>query len=415
MTSVLDRAQERSLTDQFVGRRYLRLVLVLGALMAIGPLTIDTYLPALPSLSKDLLATDAQAQLTITGLLTGLGLGQLIIGPWSDVVGRRKPLLLGLAAHGLASVVCAVAPSIGMLVATRIGQGLCGAAVAVVAMATVRDLFSGVRAARLLSRLMLVLGVAPILAPSLGSALLELTSWRGIFAVLALAAVALFTLAWFGLPETLPPQRRRQGSIRGSMRSYAALFSDRLFLIMVGVAGSMFATLFAYVAGAPFVLQEMFGLSPQQFGVAFSSNALGLILMTQLNPVLLRRFSPVQVLSAAVVIAALSALALLATATTGFGGMLGVIVPLWFVLACAGLTFPNAPAIALNRHGEEAGTAAAMLGASQFVIGGAVAPLVGVFENGTPVPLASIMVVTTGLAATLMLSAARRLDAVSYV
>jgi MFS transporter, DHA1 family, multidrug resistance protein len=342
-------------------------------------------------------------------------LGQLIIGPWSDVVGRRKPLLLGLAAHGLASVVCAVAPSIGMLVATRIGQGLCGAAVAVVAMATVRDLFSGVRAARLLSRLMLVLGVAPILAPSLGSALLELTSWRGIFAVLAVAAVALFTLAWFGLPETLPPQRRRQGSIRGSMRSYAALFSDRLFLIMVGVAGSMFATLFAYVAGAPFVLQEMFGLSPQQFGVAFSSNALGLILMTQLNPVLLRRFSPVQVLSAAVVVAALSALALLATATTGFGGMLGVIVPLWFVLACAGLTFPNAPAIALNRHGEEAGTAAAMLGASQFVIGGAVAPLVGVFENGTPVPLAFIMVVTTGIAATLMLSAARRLDAVSYV
>jgi MFS transporter, DHA1 family, multidrug resistance protein len=140
LTSVLDRAPERSLADQFVGRRYFRLVLVLGALMAIGPLTIDTYLPALPTLSADLLATDSQAQLTITGLLMGLGLGQLIIGPWSDAVGRRKPLLLGLAAHGLASVVCAVAPSIGTLVATRIGQGLCGAAVAVVAMATVRDL-----------------------------------------------------------------------------------------------------------------------------------------------------------------------------------------------------------------------------------------------------------------------------------
>jgi MFS transporter, DHA1 family, multidrug resistance protein len=411
MTSVLDRAHDRPLADQFVGRKYLQLVVVLGALMAIGPLTIDTYLPALPSLSADLRATDSQAQLTITGLLIGLGLGQLIIGPWSDAVGRRKPLLFGLAAHGLTSVLCAVAPSIGMLIATRITQGLCGAAVAVVAMATVRDLFSGVRAAKLLSRLMLVLGIAPIFAPSLGSALLSFTSWRGIFAVLAVAAVTLFAVAWFGLPETLPPARRRAGSIRGSLRSYAGLFSDRLFLIMVGVAGSMFATLFAYVAAAPFVLQEIFGLSPQQFGVAFSANALGLILMTQLNPILLRRFSPVQVLSGAVVIASLSALALLATTTTGFGGLPGVMVPLWFIVTCAGLTFPNAPAIALSRHGETAGTAAALLGASQFVIGGAVAPLVGGFQNGTPIPLAVIVVGTTSLAAALLLSAGRRLEA----
>ena len=412
MTSVLDRPLERPLADQFVGRKYLQLVAVLGALMAIGPLTIDTYLPALPSLSSELGATDAQAQLTITGLLIGLGLGQLIIGPWSDAVGRRKPLLFGLAAHGLASLLCAVAPSIGMLITTRILQGLCGAAVAVVAMATVRDLFSGVRAAKLLSRLMLVLGVAPILAPSLGSTLLQLTSWRGIFAVLAVAAVALFALAWFGLPETLPPARRRPASVGGSLRSYAALFSDRLFLIMVGVAGSMFATLFAYVAAAPFVLQVIFGLSPQQFGLVFSANALGLIFMTQLNPILLRRFSPVQVLAAAVVIAFLGALALLATATTGFGGLLGLMVPLWFIVACAGLTFPNAPAIALSRHGNEAGTAAAMLGAAQFVIGGTVAPLVGILENGTPAPLAMIVVGTTGLAAALMLSAGRKLHAV---
>jgi MFS transporter, DHA1 family, multidrug resistance protein len=411
MTSVLDRAPERPLADQFVGRKYVKLVLVLGALMAIGPLAIDTYLPALPSLSTELRATDFKAQLTITGLLIGLGLGQLIIGPWSDAVGRRKPLLLGLAAHGITSLLCALAPSIGLLIMTRITQGLCGAAVAVVAMATVRDLFSGVRAAKLLSRLILVLGIAPILAPSLGSALLELTSWRGIFCVLAVAAAGLFAIAWFGLPETLPPARRRAGSIRGSLRSYVVLFSDGLFLIMVGVAGSMFATLFAYVAGAPFVLQEIFGLNAQQFGLAFGANAFGLILMTQLNPTLLRRFSPVQVLSAAVVVALVSALVLLATAITGFGGLLGVMIPLWFVVTCAGLTFPNAPAIALTRHGDEAGTAAALLGAAQFAIGGGVAPLVGAFENGTPVPLAAIVVGTTGLAAALLLVAGRRLDA----
>ena len=414
MTSVLDRAPVQSSSDHFVGRKYVQLVLVLGALSAIGPLTIDTYLPALPELTTELAATDSQAQFTITGLLVGLGIGQLIIGPWSDVVGRRKPLLLGLAAHGLMSLLCAVAPSTELLILTRTLQGLCGAAVAVVAMATVRDLFSGVRAAQLLSRLILVLGIAPIVAPSLGSALLQVTSWRGIFVVLAMAAVGLLAVAWFGLPETLPYARRRPGSVRGSLRAYGALFSDRLFLIMVGIAGLMFATLFAYIAAAPFLLQEVFGLSTQQFGVAFSSTAVGLILMTQLNPILLRRYSPVQVLTAGVVGAFLSALTLLATAITGFGGLLGVMIPLWFVMSCSGLSFPNAPAIALSRHGEEAGTAAALLGASQFVIGGAVAPVVGAFANGTPVPMAAIVVATTGLAATLILLGRRRLRAASW-
>ncbi|HWI00997.1 MAG TPA: Bcr/CflA family efflux MFS transporter, partial [Propionibacteriaceae bacterium] len=308
----------------------------------------------------------------------------------------------------LMSLLCAVAPSIDLLIMTRALQGLCGAAVAVVAMATVRDLFSGVRAAQLLSRLILVLGVAPIVAPSLGSALLQWTSWRGIFVVLALAAVALLAVAWFGLPETLPYDRRRRGSIRGSLRAYGALFSDRLFLIMVAVAGLMFATLFTYIAGAPFLLQEIYGLSPQQFGLAFSSTAVGMILMTQLNPILVRRFSPVRVLTAGVVLAFLSALTLLATAVTGFGGLLGVMIPLWFVMSCAGLSFPNAPAIALSRHGEEAGTAAALLGATQFVIGGAVAPVVGALANGTAVPMAAIVVGTTGTAATLMLATRRR-------
>ena len=192
-------------------------MLVLGALSAIGPLTIDTYLPALPELTAEMGATASQTQLTITGLLIGLGLGQLVIGPISDSVGRRKPLLIGLAAHGLMSVLCALAPSITMLAVTRTLQGLAGAAVAVVAMAIVRDLFSGIRAAQLLSRLILVLGVAPILAPSLGSALLTVTSWRGIFVALALAAVGLWVLALVALPETLPMDRRQAGTVRGSL------------------------------------------------------------------------------------------------------------------------------------------------------------------------------------------------------
>jgi len=372
------------------------------------------YLPAMPELTAQLGATNAQAQLTITGLLVGLGFGQLIIGPLSDAVGRRKPLLVGLTLHALMSLLCAIAPSITMLTLTRTLQGFAGAAVAVVAMAVVRDLFSGYRAAQLLSRLILVLGIAPILAPSFGSALLEFTSWRGIFVVLAVIGVLLFILAMFALPETLPPARRLPATFAVSWRSYRTLFADRLFVMMVLVAGFMFATMFAYIAGSPFILQDVYGLSPQQFGIAFGANAVGLILMTQINPILVKRYGPVSVLSVAVVIALTAAVVFLGLAVLDFGGLLGFMIPLWFVISAAGLAFPNAPAIALNRHGDIAGTAAALLGAAQFMIGGLVAPLVGALDNGTAVPMAAVIVGTTGLSTILMLSAHRSLSAVSY-
>jgi DHA1 family bicyclomycin/chloramphenicol resistance-like MFS transporter len=398
-----------SLASRFVGRRYLQLVVVLGALMAIGPLTIDTYLPALPQLSAEMRATDSQAQLTITGLLLGLGLGQLIIGPLSDAFGRRRPLLIGLGAHGIMSLLCAAAPSIGLLAVTRTLQGLAGAAVAVVVMAVVRDLFTGIRAAQLLSRLILVIGVAPILAPSLGSALLNVTSWRGIFVVLAIAAVGLWALAWRALPETLPAVRRQHASVRGSVRAYGRLFTDPMFVVMVAVAGLMFATLFAYISGAPFLLQGRFGLSPQAFGLAFSVNALGMIGMTQLNPVLVGRFGPVRVLSVGVLVALTGAVAMLVAALADVGGLLGFMLPMFFVMSAAGLCNPNAPAIALSRHGDVAGTAAAVLGAVQFAIGGSIAPLVGALANGTAIPLAAIIVGTTGLASALFWSTRRRM------
>jgi MFS transporter, DHA1 family, multidrug resistance protein len=404
-------AVEPPLAERFVGRRYLQLVLVLGALSAIGPLTIDTYLPALPTLTADLGATDVQAQTTITGLLIGLGLGQLVIGPLSDAVGRRKPLLMGLAGHSLMSVLCALVPSITMLAITRTLQGVAGAAVAVVAMAIVRDLFSGYKAAQLLSRLVLVLGIAPILAPSLGGALLQITSWRGIFVVLAAIALGLFLLAMFALPETLPPSRRIPASLRGSLKAYRGLFADRAFLVLVAVAALMFSVLFAYIAGSSFILQGMYGLTPQQFGLAFSSTAVGLIIATQLNPLLLKRWTPIQILSAAVVIALAGGLVLLTTSITGFGGLAGFLAPLWIMVGALGLSFPNAPAAALSRHGETAGTAAAMLGASQFVMGGLVAPLVGALDNGTPVPMAAIMVTALTVAGALLLVSRKALRA----
>ena len=403
-----------SLGSHFVGRKYVQLVLVLGALSAIGPLTIDMYLPALPQLTEQMQASAPQAQMTITALLAGLGLGQLVVGPLSDAVGRRRPLLTGLAAHAFTSLLCVLAPSIAALTVARTLQGVAGAAVAVVAMAMVRDLFSGLRAAQLLSRLVLVIGVAPILAPSVGSALLEVTSWRGIFVVLAVVAVLLFVLALVALPETLPPGRRLSARPSQSLRSYATLFHDKIYLAMVAVASLMFATIFAYVAGSPFVLQNVYQLTPQQFGLAFGLNGVGLILMTQVNPLLVKRHGPVKVLTGAVAVAFLASLVLLVVTVTSFGGLIGFLIPLWFVISSAGLSFPNAPAIALNRHGEAAGTAAALLGSSQFLIGGLTAPLVGALDNGTAIPMAAVIAGTTGLALALLLAARRGLDSVSY-
>lgn len=405
------RVETSELGATFAGRRYVLLVLMLGSLFALGPLTIDAYLPALPTITTELGATNAQTQLTLTGLLLGLGLGQLVIGPWSDSVGRRRPLLVGLVAHAAMSVLCALAPSIGMLTTTRVLQGVSGAAVAVVVMAMVRDLFTGHRAAELLSRLILVLGLAPILAPSLGSALLEFTSWRGIFVFLAAAALSLLLVTAWKLPETLPAERRRPAKVQATVRAYRDVLGDGSFVGLILVASLVFAALFGYVAGSPFVLQEVFGLSTGAFGVAFAVNAAGMILVTQLNPMLVRRWGPARILMTGVVVSLTACVALVVTAATGLGGLAGFVVPMSVVFVGFGLTLPNAPALALSRHGEAAGTAAAVLGAAQFGIGGLSSPLVGVFANGTAVPLAVIMAVAVGLAAGILLVLRRGLIA----
>ncbi len=380
------------------GRAYLRFVLVLGALIAIGPLTIDTYLPALPSITQDLAASESAVQFTLTGILLGMGLGQLVVGPLADAVGRRRPLIAGLALHIAASIFCAFAPTIELLTAGRVLQGLGNAAVAVVAMAMVRDQFAGSAAATMLSRLMLVMGLAPVLAPTLGGAILQVTSWRGVFVLLAIAGVMMVTLASFALRETLPPHRRRKLAFRPVMATYAALLRDRTFVGLVLISGLMFATLFSYIGGSSFVLQDIYGLSVAQFGLAFGLNSLGFLAGSQLNPFLLKRFEPRLLVRAGVTIGAVAALLMLAAAATGTGGLVLILTPLWFILFACGLTLPNTPALALTRHGEAAGTAAALLGASQFVIGGAAAPLIGAMGSDSAVPMTLVMAITATLA-----------------
>lgn len=365
------------------GRDRLRLVLVLGALVALGPLTIDMYLPALPTIVTDLDTTEATVQLTLTGTLLGLSLGQLVIGPLSDSLGRKTPLLAGTAVHVVASLASVWAPTVAVLGVLRVFQGVGAAAAAVVALAVVRDLFEGRAAATVLSRLMLIIGVAPVLAPSIGGALLTTTSWRGVFAALALTGAALMVLGARALPETLPPERRTSGGVGSVVSRYGALLRDGSFVALIAVAGLAMSALFAYVSGSSFVLQGEYGLDQQQFALTFAAGAVALIGSSQLNVRLLDRYGPQQITLGALVVGVVFGVLLVLVAVFGLGGLPGLLVPLFVVLGSVGLVLPNAPALALSRHGEAAGTAAALLGAVQFGFGALVAPVVGLLGNNS--------------------------------
>ena len=385
-----------------------RFVLVLGALIALGPLTIDMYLPAFPRIADEFDASSSQVQLTLSGMLLGLAVGQLVIGPLSDMFGRRRPLMIGLVVHAVVSVACSLAPSIEVLAGLRLVQGFSGAAVSVTAMAMVRDRFEGVAMARTMSRLILVIGLAPIVAPSLGGLVLAWTGWRSIFHLLALAAVAMLALAHYALRETLPVERRRPARVGASLSAYAGLLRDRRFLALAVIGGAMLSTLFAYIAGASFVLQDGFGVSERSFALIFGLNSACFVIGSQVNPLLLRRFSLIDVLTGGILLTVAAAGVLLALAAAGVGGIVGVMVPLALVLFAGGLSMPNTPSLALEKHAGEAGTAAAILGCLQFGIGGVVSPVVGAFGTTTAVPMAAMMVAMSGLAAALVFAVVRR-------
>jgi MFS transporter, DHA1 family, multidrug resistance protein len=401
-----DRLVVRPRTGTTPATGQLRLVLVLGALVALGPLSIDMYLPALPSIARELSTTESTIQLTLSGTVLGLGLGQLLVGPLSDAVGRRVPLITGTLVHVGASILCLLAPTVELLTPARVLQGLGASAGAVLALAVVRDLYTDREAATLLSRLILVMGVSPVLAPTLGSALLRWTQWRGVFVALAIIGLASAVAAALALPETLPKQRRQPLRIRATVRTYGGLLIDRSFIGLVLVAGLAMAGLFAFVAGGSFVFQQQFGLNQQQFGLMFGASAVWLIAATQVNARLMRKYEPHQVLVVASACACVAAAMLFLTAATGFGGMFGIAVPVWLVLFFAGLILPNAPAVALTAHGETAGTAASLLGAVQFGLGAAISPLVGVLGN-TALAMGTVMFGGIALAAVVLMLVAR--------
>jgi MFS transporter, DHA1 family, multidrug resistance protein len=391
---VADRGAPVEIPEPGSGPGRTRMIVVLGVLIALGPLTIDMYLPALPRIASELGLSSSVAQLTLTGTLVGLALGQLVVGPLSDALGRRRPLIAGILLHMAASVLCLLAPNIVVLGVARGLQGVGAAAASVVAVAVVGDLFDESVAATVMSRLMLVLGVAPVLAPSLGAAVLLHGSWHWVFAALAVLGGGILLMALLALPETQPVQHRRPLQLRAILRTYGEVLSDVRFVVLVVVGALAMSGLFAYVAGAVFVLQGHFGLDQQTFALVFAAGAVALIGSTQLNVVLLRRFTPQTIAVAALIAASVFGLVFVVLAALHVGGLATFLIPVWAILAAMGLVIPNTPAIALARHPDAAGTAAAALGAAQFGVGALVAPLVGALGNSE---LALAAVMTTGV------------------
>jgi MFS transporter, DHA1 family, multidrug resistance protein len=382
-----------------LGRRMrLRLALILGGLTAFAPLSIDMYLPGLPALGDDLSAGASSVQLTLTACMAGLAVGQLVAGPLSDKLGRRPPLLAGVAGYTLASALCAIAPTVWALAGLRFVQGATGAAGIVIARAIVRDTHEGTALVRFFSMLMLVTGLAPILAPVIGGQVLELTTWRGIFLVLSGIGALLFAAALYGLRETLPPARRRDDGVRGTMRTMGALLRDRHFVGFALAGGLSFGALFTYVAGSPFVLQDLYGASPQAFSAIFAINSIGIVSFGQLNGRLAGRVAPMTMLRIGVTAMAVAGCAVFAVVLIGSLPLIALLVPLWVLVANMGLVFPNTTALALAGHPEAAGSASALLGVLQFVVGALAAPIAGIAGTGTAVPMGA------GIAALALLS-----------
>ncbi|MDQ0728568.1 multidrug effflux MFS transporter [Microbacterium sp. W4I20] len=376
-----------------LGRRTLYIIL-LGALTALGPFTIDLYLPAFPVLEEDFQTTSAAIQLTLTGTMIGFAVGQLVVGPLSDKVGRRLPLIAVTALHVLASFAAAFAPDLALLSASRVLMGIGAAAGGVVAMAIVRDLFGGKRLVVMLSRLALVSGVAPVVAPLIGSWLLTLMPWRGIFGVLAVYGIVMLVSAIIFVPETLPAARRQGRGGASMLQRYRSVLSDRVFIGVLIIGGMSFSGLFSYLSASPFLFQETHGLDAQQYGLLFAVNSLGVVTGVQVASRLAARFGPQWVLAYSTAVLLLAGVAIIVTDQLGLG-LWGTVVPLFVFMTACGFTLPNVQVLALDRHGKAAGTAASILGAANFGVAGLISPVVGWISKDagiTATTMASVMV-----------------------
>lgn len=373
-----------------LSEKHLRITLILGALSAIAPLSIDMYLPSLPALERAFSTDAAASQHTVAAFFIGLAIGQLFYGPVADRYGRKPPLLFGLICFTLASAGCALAVNIESLTVLRFLQAVSGCAGMVVSRAVVRDLFDHRESARMFSLLMLIMGVAPILAPLAGGYLLVWLGWRAIFWALAVFGAACVAAVVFRLPETIPPTAPR-AQLRHALAEYLSLLRDRRFLGYTLSGGFAQAGMFAYISGSPFVFIDLYGVPAEHYGWLFGANAVGIIGGSQVNRYLLQRFDPDRLLARANVVNFACGLLVLLMAWTNVAGLPGILVPLFFYIAALGFTFPNASAGAMAPFPDQAGSASALLGGMQFGIAAVASIAVSALHDGTAMPMAGVI------------------------
>ncbi|MCA3279538.1 MAG: multidrug effflux MFS transporter [Roseomonas sp.] len=358
---------------------------------AIGPFSIDMYLPALPMLGQSLGTTAGAVQASLAVFFLGMALGQIFYGPIADRYGRRLPLFIGLGVYTAASLICALAPQIESLIAARLMQALGGCAGMVIARAVVRDVADERGAIRLMARLMLVMGVAPIIAPIIGGTLLGVIGWRGIFLCLtAYGAILLLVIALF-LPETLPPERRRRDGLPQVFGVWRRLLGDGYFMGHALAGGLVIGGMFAYIAGSPFVFMELYGVLAEDYGFYFGANAIGIMLVGQVTARLVDRVAPARMLTMALSISAVSGIALLGVTMTGLGGFAAIIVALFVYVSMIGAVMPLTAARAMAPHGAIAGNASALMGTLQFGSGALAGVALGALQNGTALPMALVI------------------------
>jgi DHA1 family bicyclomycin/chloramphenicol resistance-like MFS transporter len=377
--------------DSLSRREKLVYILLLGALTALGPFTVDLYLPAFPALEESFNVSAAAIQLTLTGTTVGFGLGQLVVGPFSDKFGRRLPLILATALHIGSSLGAALSTDIGVLSLFRVLMGIGAAGGGVVAMAMVRDLFHGYAMVRMFSRMSLVNGLAPILAPIIGSQLLLVLPWPGIFYFLACYGTLVILAATFFIKETLPAEQRGKSDVTVRQR-YKKVLTDRIFVGMLMVGSLNFGGLFAYLSASTFLFQNIYDFSAQEYGLLFGVNSLGIVAGVQISARLIKRVAPQWIVAGATAFMLLMA-ALIIVLDLMHAGLWGILVPLWFYICATGFMFPCVQVLSLANHGAQAGTAASMLGAAQFLMAGVVPPVVGWLGVSSAVPMGAVQVV----------------------
>ncbi|AIQ12790.1 multidrug effflux MFS transporter [Paenibacillus durus] len=374
-----------------------RLVLLLGAFSALGPLTIDMYLPSFPEIAADFGTRASLVQLSLTACLIGLGLGQIIMGPLSDVHGRRRPIIISLILYLIASFVCAVSPNIVYFIAARFVQGFAASAGIVISRAIIRDVYSGPELTKFFSLLMLVNNIFPLIAPVAGGSVIAFTTWVGVFVVLGTVGLVLVILATLNLKETLPAQNRISGNFSELITGIRTLLKDREFTGYALAQGIMIGGVFAYVSGTPFIYQNIYGASPQLFAILFGSNGISLIIGSQIVGRFTHVISERRFLRYGLLLSGASSLAALIVILLN-GPLLALVIPLFFFVASIGTTSTASFSLAMESQSHRAGSASALLGLLPFLLGAFTSPLVGIAGEYTAVPMGVIILSTSLLA-----------------